>query len=212
MSEFANEQDFAARYAAMSDGELLKIARRSWELSDAAWDALEDELDRRGLDVPEPEPAPQFEIPEQRDLVLLRSFRDIPEAMLAKGRLDSAGIETFLADDNTIRMDWFWSNLIGGVKIMVASEDFIEASQILNEPIPPDLEFHTSETYRQPRCPRCQSLDVSFEELDKPIAYGSMFVGFPLPVQRKGWICHDCDHRWNDDPGEPSADSPPQPS
>lgn len=200
MSEFWNERDdFAARYAAMTDGELLKIARRSWELSETAWDALEDELDRRGLDIPEPESPPQSALPERRNLVLLRSFRDIPEAMLAKGRLDSAGIETFLADDNTVRMDWFWSNLIGGVKIMVASEDFIEASQILNEPIPPDLEFQASEIYQQPRCPKCQSLDVSFEELDKPIAYGSMLVGFPLPVQRTGWNCHACDHRWNED-------------
>ena len=107
---------FAAQYAAMSDGELLKLAARSWELSDAAWDVLEDELERRHLELPTPEPIPQIEAPEKRNLVLLRRFRDLPEALLAKGKLESAGVPCFFADDNTVRMDWLWSNLLGASK------------------------------------------------------------------------------------------------
>jgi Putative prokaryotic signal transducing protein len=189
--------DFAARYAAMSDGELLRIARRSWELSDEAWDALDDELERRHLELPEPELAPEMVRPEHRTLVLLRRFRDIPEAMLARGKLESAGVDAVLADDNTVRMDWLWSNLLGGVKILVDPEDFARASEILNEPIPSDLEFDAAGVYRQPRCPKCQSLDINFEELD-PVAYASLFI-FPLPLQRDGWICHACNHAWQDD-------------
>jgi hypothetical protein len=56
----------------MSDGELIKLALESSTLSDTAWDALEDELDRRHLEVPEPEVLPQISIPEMRDLVVLR--------------------------------------------------------------------------------------------------------------------------------------------
>jgi hypothetical protein len=192
--------EFAARYAAMSDDELLKIALRSWELSDAAWDALEEELDKRDLEVPEPEATQQPLIPERRNLVMLRRFRDIPEAMLAKGKLDSSGVHAVLADDNTVRMDWLWSNMLGGVKLLVDSEDFLQASEILNEPIPANLQFEDAENYEQPRCPKCQSLDVNFEELD-PVAYASLFV-FPLPLQRKGWICHACNHVWEDDTPE----------
>ena len=191
---------FATRYAAMSDEELLKIARRSWELSDLAWDALEDELEERDLDLPEPETVPDSKVPECRSLVMLRRFRDIPEAMLAKGKLASLGVDSVLADDNTVRMDWLLSNLLGGVKLLVDSNDFAQASKILNEPIPPHLQFEATEVYQQPRCPQCRSLDVNFEELD-PVAYASLFI-FPIPLQRKGWLCHACNHAWEDDTPE----------
>jgi hypothetical protein len=36
-------------------------------------------------------------------------------------------------------------------------------------------------------CPRCQSLDVNFQELDRPIAYISAFLRVPIPVQRPAW-------------------------
>ncbi len=141
-SDFEQDlQRFAERYSQMSDGELIKLALESGELSDAAWDALEDELDRRNLEIPEPEPEPSPESAahEMRDLVLLRRFRDVPEALLAKGRLDAHGIECFLGDENMVRMDWFISNLLGGVKLMVQPQDFSEASRILNEPASGEL-------------------------------------------------------------------------
>ena len=131
---------FATHYSQMSDGELIKLALGPWSLNDAAWDALEDELDRRQLEVPEPESPPQIILPEMRDLVVVRAFRDVPEALLAKGSLQASGIECFLADENMVRMDWFISNLLGGVKLLVQPADFSKASRILNEPMPPDFE------------------------------------------------------------------------
>ena len=134
MSVFDDEQmEFADRYERMADGELLELAVQPWAMSDAAWDALEDELDQRGLEVPEPEGAPQIVVPDKRNLVLLRRFRDLPEALLAKGKLDSAGVDCFLADENMVRMDWFISNLLGGVKLMVDGDRFAEASKLLKE-------------------------------------------------------------------------------
>jgi len=141
VDDFAeNQASFSARYASMSDAELLKLAAKSWELSDSAWEALEEELDRRGLEAPMPEEAPQLEALEKRNLVLLRRFRDLPEALLAKGRLESAGVPCFLADDNMVRLDWFISNLLGGVKLMVDANDFAEASRALSEPAPQEFE------------------------------------------------------------------------
>jgi hypothetical protein len=210
MNESIGEQGgFAARYQEMTDGELLKLAAQSWALSDSAWDALEDELDKRGLEVPEPEPPPNTEFPDKRNLVLLRRFRDLPEAMLAKGKLDSEGLESFLADDNTVRMDWLWSNLLGGIKLLVNPEDAAAATRSLEEPIPEQIDFEGAADYQQPRCPRCQSLDISFEELYKPIAYGSLFVSFPLPMQRKGWICQTCRNTWEDAFPEPDQEIRP---
>jgi len=133
-------EGFAAHYSQLSDGELLKLALEPWDLSDPAWDALEDELERRNLEVPDPEPSPQISLPEMRDLVVLRSFRDVPEALLAKGRLEASGIECFLGDENMVRMDWFISNLLGGVKLLVQPADFSRASEILNEPVSDEFE------------------------------------------------------------------------
>jgi hypothetical protein len=133
-------QQFADRYSGMTDDELLKLASESGALSDAAWDALEDELERRNLEVPEAEASSPLVQPAMRDLVLLRRFRDIPEALLAKGRLDASGINCFLADENMVRMDWFISNFLGGVKLLVEPADFTKASRVLNEPLPSELD------------------------------------------------------------------------
>ncbi len=195
-------EKFAEHYSLMSDADLLEIAIRPWVLSDAAWEALEDELELRDLDLPEPEPAPQIVALEKRNLVTVRKFRDLPEALLAKGSLDSAGIESILVDDNMVRMDWLISNLLGGVKLQVDPENVQAANAILDQPIPEELDFDGFEEYQQPRCPKCHSLDVNFEELYRPLAFASLLVKFPLPVHRKGWICHACRHTWLKDQAE----------
>jgi hypothetical protein len=141
MSEFDESQaSFAASYREMSDEELLHLAAQPWNMSDAAWEALEDELDHRRVELPEAEVAPLISVPDKRNLVLLRRFRDIPEALLAKGKLESSGVECFLGDDNMVRMDWFISNLLGGVKLLVDAEQFAAASRILNEVTAFDVE------------------------------------------------------------------------
>ena len=194
----------AATYAAMSDGELLELARAPESLTDAAWDALEDELDRRRLEVPA-EPSQAQEVVDLRKLAAIRQFRDLPEALLAKGCLESAGIECFLRDDNMVRLDWFISNFIGGIKLCVRPEDAQTARQLLDEPILEGLYVHGVGLYEQPRCPKCQSLDVNYRELDRPIAYLSAFLRVPMPVQREGWRCHSCDAEWDDDGAAESA-------
>jgi hypothetical protein len=216
-------------YSRQMDGRLEQIATQAAGMTDLAREVLREELLRRGLDVEllqsakaesvpqreeplreEPPPTEEPSLPgefEKRNLVTIRKFRDLPEALLAKGSLDSAGIEAFLADDNMVRMDWFISNLLGGIKLVVDAENVEAANEILNQPIPENFDVEGVGDYQQPRCPRCQSLDVSFEELDKPIAYGSLFVNLPIPLHRKGWICHSCKHAWKEDETEPNAES-----
>lgn len=197
----------AANYAAMTDGELLKLARSAESLTELACDALEDELDRRQLDFPaeESQDPSDRERLELRELITIRQFRDLPEALLAKGSLESAGIECFLADENLVRLDWFISNLIGGIKLNVHAADEANARKILDEPILEGLYVQGVGLYEQPRCPKCQSLDVNFQELDRPIAYMSAFLRVPIPMQRPAWHCHACDAEWEDDPSGDSG-------
>ena len=147
-----------------------------------------------------------FEMPAE--LVTIANFRDLPEAMLAKGKLESAGIECFLGDDNMVRMDWFWSNLIGGVKLRVAETDAEEAIHLLEEEIPPELvDSDTGEVYAQPACPRCSSLDISFGPPDKGVQLAALYMaGIPLPAGRDRWKCSQCGAEW-----EVLADVKPMP-
>jgi hypothetical protein len=132
-------------------------------------------------------------------MVTIRRFRDLPEALIAKGSLDSAGIDSVLVNDNLVRLDWFWSNLMGGVQLQVEAEDADSANEILNQPIPESFDAGGTGEYQQPRCPSCGSLDVSFQELNKPVAYVSAYAGLPLPIRRQAWRCHACNAEWEDD-------------
>jgi hypothetical protein len=128
-------QRLAQFYASLSDGELEQLAREAASLTDEARAALESEMARRRM--PEQAAAHAEDSsassgqPKMRNLLTIRQFRDLPEALLAKSVLDSAGIECFLGDDNLIRMDWLWSNLLGGIKLRVRQEDALVASRLL---------------------------------------------------------------------------------
>ena len=125
---------------------------------------------------------------------------------MAKGSLESAGIEAYLVDDNMIRMDWFYSNLLGGIKLKVRTEDVEAANEILSQPIPETIEVEGVGSYQQPKCPECQSLDVSYRELNKLVSYGSAYLGIPVPVHTKAWTCHSCKRQWEEQSGEPQED------
>jgi len=95
-------------------------------------------------------------------------------------------------------MDWFWSNLMGGIKLSVDQEDAEVANSILDQPIPEDFRVAGIGEYEQPHCPKCQSLDINFQELDRPVAFVSAYFNVPLPVQRRAWRCHSCYAQWED--------------
>jgi hypothetical protein len=73
--------------------------------------------------------------------IIIRSYRDLTEAMVDRTTLESAGIKCYLYDDNLIRLDWFVSNAIGGAKLVVSQNDAPEALKILSDR-PPSLSPH----------------------------------------------------------------------
>ena len=213
----------AEHYSRQIDGLLEQVRAQAYELSEIARETLRAELARRGLSTTLAErPAvlrkrdlktgeePAATAPEASVLpaegaekiriagiVTIRQFRDLPEALLAKGSLESAGIRCVLSDDNMVRMDWFYSNAIGGIKLLVDSEDAAEAEQVLNQPIPEHFDVPDVGEYEQPRCPNCDSLDITFRELD-PAAFLSLGIswlglGVPIPIHRRAWRCRACD-------------------
>ena len=122
----------AQRYGGMSEAEVERLAADAGSLSEAAKWALKLDLARRGLKTRLAESVPQPEARERSRIVNLRKYMTLPEALLAKSILDSAGIESFLGDQNIVRMDWFLSNALGGVKLRVREEDAEDAAALLN--------------------------------------------------------------------------------
>jgi hypothetical protein len=122
----------------MSDLELEKVGRNPESLTDWAFEALREEMKKRGLhwsgeNMPLPSQTVRsepVEDPGNRPIVL-RKYRDMPEAFVARSLLEDAGIECFLQDDNVVRMDWFWSDAIGGIKLVVRQKDAEESERLL---------------------------------------------------------------------------------
>jgi hypothetical protein len=186
-------------YAEMSAGELLKVRNDAESLTDVARQALRSEFERRGLDTALFDSGKTADTVEYRELTMIRRFRDLPEALLAKTSLESTGIECFLTDENPVRIDWFWSNLLGGVKLHVKAEDADAALEILDQPSQEGFEVEGIGRFERPRCPTCNSMEISFEELNKPVAFATAYFGVPIPLHRNGWKCHSCGHRWKGD-------------
>ena len=186
----------------MSEVELENLANDAWSLTDLAREALKTELSRRQLGITLNDSAPKREDPTK--IVILRRYTSAPEALVAKSVLDSADIECFLRDENMIRMDWFWSNALGGVKLCVREEDDETAAALLEQGHPETFLVEGAEEYKQPRCPKCHSMDVSFKGLVKRVAYGSLaglwLTGMvpPIPLKQLGWKCHACGHVWEE--------------
>lgn len=140
---------------------------------------------------------------ENQRFIVLRRFRDMPDAFLFGSVLDSAGIECYLADENTIRMDWFWSDFLGRIKLCVRKGDAETASSLLDEGVPEKFDVEGMGEYEQPRCPSCASLEVSFRGLNKAVDYTSALLGGPRPLHRSLWECNTCGRQWPESNAKP---------
>ena len=126
-------EDLAAEYAVMSDIELMELARSYDELLEIAQEALRAEFARRGLE------PPPVNVPDEWELlrlVTVRRYRDLPEAYVGRSLLELAGVPAWIADEHLVRMDWFYSNLVGGMRLQVDERDEDAAREILSEPSP----------------------------------------------------------------------------
>jgi hypothetical protein len=206
MAKMDPEQErerLAARYAGMSDQELQKVGQNPAALTDWAFGVLREEMAKRGLDwagkdLPLPSKLVRAEAKEDvgNTPVVIRQYRDVPEAMTDRMILEAAGIDCYLYDENMVRLDWLWSNLLGGLKLVVRQSDVEDAEKALNSK--PDGKFDVEGVgeYEQELCPKCGSKDVSCDELLKRIAGAGLLLGLPIAIHQRGWNCHNCGHIW----------------
>jgi hypothetical protein len=136
MTQIDPEQErmrLASEYAGQSDEELENVASQGPGLTEVAREVLRAELSKRGLYIGQLDDvsAAGQDSAEFRDLVTVRTFGNLAEAELAKGLLDSEGIESFLFDENMGRL--YWINVTGGIKLRVDAENAEDANRALDE-------------------------------------------------------------------------------
>lgn len=183
----------------MSELELRELATDWHDLTDEAQIALESEFVSRGLEFVEP-PLPLDKAVEYRDLVTLRRYRDLSEAIVARAVVESAGIFCFLKDENLVRLDWQMSNLVGGIRLQVGATDVEAAEAVLAQPVPDSIDIPDQPGFEQPRCPRCNSTDIAWERQGRKAALVSLYLfSLPLPRGSESWHCSNCGLHWVDE-------------
>jgi len=113
--------------------------------------------------------------------------------MLAKGLLDSAGIECQLVDENMGRM--LIAGVVGGITIQVHRTDEEAAGALLGRSAT-EIDL-SSEAEQQFRCPQCESRDVTAHEVRKSVPAGDAWLrGWSRSA--KVWECKSCGYQWED--------------
>ncbi len=127
-------------------------------------------------------------------MIVVARFSFPHEAHIAKANLESAGIESFIADEHTVNTQWLYSNAIGGVRLMVSEEDLEEATEILTSDFSESLESHTKEIGEKlDICPHCGSNDLfAYTKGKRPAFLVFILLGFPLFFYKQGYKCNQC--------------------
>jgi ribosomal protein L37AE/L43A len=84
----------------------------------------------------------------------VRSYDNYIPANIILSRLEQEGIRAYLQDEHTVTIDPIISNAIGGIKLMVITDQLARAMQLING---------FEEAYNKAgACPECQSTKVKF--------------------------------------------------
>lgn len=67
------------------------------------------------------------------------------EALFLRSVLEAAGIESLIPNEHTLNAQPLYANMLGGVRVLVRSEDFERAKEILESASPPAEEDATDE-------------------------------------------------------------------
>ncbi len=125
-------------------------------------------------------------------LVVVATFLEPNQADIARLRLETEGVRAALDGENHIAMDWFISNAIGGVKLLVHERDLDSARRILQTTATGISDEQTGdETDREAsleRCPACNSDDIYRERLKRRLIFLSiLLLGIPIPFVCAKW-------------------------
>ena len=132
------------------------------------------------------------------DFVTITTYDDYVTANFEKQKLEENGITCYLADENTIAIQWTLNNAMGGIKLRVLEEDLEKATKVLNEKsekLQVDFKIDGSDLI----CPNCGSNNTVTEKYSSSILGLSwLILGFPIITNpKKTSRCFYCEHTWD---------------
>ena len=129
-------------------------------------------------------------------LVTIRTYSQAWEAHLERMALEDEGISTFLSDVETVSMNWFYSDAIGGVKLQVPESKVTHAQEILSRIDEEGSELAEKSGDKQ-TCPHCGSTKIRREQQNRRWFYLSiLLLGLPLYWPSLTYRCRDCGETW----------------
>jgi hypothetical protein len=153
-------------------------------------------------------------------LIVINRYYSVPDAELARGRLESEGIPAFVFDENMVSAQWLYSQAIGGMRLMVRAQDAAKAAEILSlEPIKEEELAKEAGATEDVTCPKCGSGNVKRGFFT---VYGTSCLGiigivlcYILPVflisnvilvaVPWGYRCRACGYKWRKQKAEKPA-------
>lgn len=142
---------------------------------------------------------------EENWLVIL-TFVYPHEAHMAKVYLESEGIETQIRDELTAQVNNFYSNAIGGVKLLVKESDLAIGIELLKKGgyiTDPGFQeakieiVSVKKGFVKDVCPFCKSENISIKRVPNILVVIILFVfRIPFPVFKKSYKCFDCGKEW----------------
>ncbi len=127
----------------------------------------------------------------------LRAYDNYIKANLVLQRLEEAGIEAYLQNEQTVTIDPILSNAVGGIRLFVADTDAEKAQDLLQQ--------MEEEYLRSLTCTRCGSHDIHFvTKKDDPgnwlTAMLSFFLGSYAIAPKYVYRCFKCNTEYDDMP------------
>jgi hypothetical protein len=122
-------------------------------------------------------------------LVIIAALDTPVKASILASRLEAEGIESFLADAETIAVHGLLAGAVGGVKVQVRASEARRAAAISAQ---------VALEAARPPCPKCGSRDVRRKGLSIPatvllvLSLGILSLFFPVV-----WKCSGCAHQWS---------------
>ncbi len=140
------------------------------------------------------------------DFKVIQVFMYPQDAYLAKAFLESEGIPVFLQDELTTQVFNFYSNAIGGVKMLVPSTEEEKAVELLKEGGFVLTKEETEEIIEvisltkeknKKHCPYCHSTNIGEERKPNFLTITLIFLlGLILPITSKTFVCFECTKKW----------------
>lgn len=128
------------------------------------------------------------------------------DAYLAKGFLDSEGVESVIKDELTAQVYNFYSNAIGGVKLQVKESDYenglliLQKGGYINSDDKKDeinIEIvHIDKTTTKKICPFCQSDNIGKKKEPNILTIILLIFSIFFPIFKRSYICYDCNKAW----------------